>query len=292
MTFNRIRYFMVAAEYCNFRKAAAELFVSEQVLSKQIKALEDEMDVKLFERVKQRVYLTEVGIYVYESMRPILLQIDQVMSKAKTMSQTVPYKIGLQDIRDLVDDIVPELEMNIHGKLEAEAEFVVGNETDMIHKFAQREIELLITFLPDLKSLKIPYEYTTLKKIGMGVVCSKEHPFAQKKSLHFSDLKDEIIYVFSGAYVKDMDVNIINACKKVGFYPRELKHYPDWKNMELALRKGTGVTVVYEYFLQKQTHLTFVPLELDEDDNYNHLVAVWQGEKILPVVQLLKEIEF
>ena len=292
MTLNRIKYFMVAAEYCNFRKAAAELFVSEQVLSKQIKALEDEMGVKLFERLKQRVYLTEVGNYVYESMRPILLQIDQVMDKAKTMSQSVPYRIGVQDIRDLVDDIVPELEGNIHDKLGVEAELVIGNESDMIQKFAQREIDLLITFLPDLKSLKIPYEYITLKKIKMGVVCSKNHPYAQKESLHFSDLRDEIIYVFSSAYVRDMDVNIINACKKVRFYPRELKHFPDWKNMELALRKGIGVTVVYEYFLQKQTHLTFVPLELDADDQYNHLVAVWQGEKILPVVQLLKEIEF
>lgn len=292
MTFNRIRYFMVAAEYCNFRKAAADLYVSEQVLSKQIKALEEEMGVELFERVKQRVHLTEVGSYVYESMRPILVQIDQVMNTAKSMSQAIPYRIGLQDIRDIVDDIVPALETSIYDKLGVEPEFVVGNESDMIQKFSQKEIDLLVTFLPDLKTLKIPYEYITLKKIQMGVVCSKDHPYAQRESLHFSDLKDEVIYVFSDNYVTDMDVNIINACKKVGFYPRELRHFSNWKNMELALRKGTGVTVVYEYFLQKQTHLTFVPLELDEDDQYNHLVAVYHGEKILPVVELLKEIEF
>ena len=292
MTLNRIKYFMVAAEYCNFRKAAAELYVSEQVLSKQIKALEDEMGVKLFERVKQRVHLTEIGRYVYESMRPILTQIDQVMSKARTMNQSTPYQIGLQDIRDIVDDIVPGLEAGIHDKLGAEVDFVVGNENDMIQKFAQKELDLLITFLPDLKFLKIPYEYITLKKVKMGVVCSKEHPFAQKESLHFSDLRDDVIYVFSNEYVRDMDSHIINACKKVGFYPRELKHYPDWKNMELALRKGNGVTVVYEYFLQKHTNLTFVPLELDLDDTYNHLIAVWHQEKMLPVVDMLKELRF
>lgn len=291
MTFNRIKYFMVAAEYCNFRKAAAELFVSEQVLSKQIKALEDEMGVQLFERVKQRVYLTEVGNYVFKSMKPILVQIDQVMDKARTMNQTTPYKIGLQDIRDIVDDIVPELEASIHEKLGAEPEFVIGNETDMIQQFAKRELDLLITFLPDLKTLDIPYEYITIQKVRMGVVCSKEHPFAKREILHFSDLKNEVIYVFSNDYVHDMDMHIINACKKVGFYPRELKHFPDWKNMELALRKATGVTVVYDYFLQKHNHLTFVPLELDVDDQYNHLVAVWHNEKTLPVVELLKEMK-
>lgn len=292
MISNRVRYFMTAAEYCNFRQAAEVLFVSEQGLSKQIRLLEEEIGVQLFERIKKRVYLTEAGKYLYDSMRPIVTQVDQIVANAKAMQLKDAYRIGIQDIRDVVNDVVNVLETEVSDAVDREIEYVIGSSYDVLMKFETKEIDLLITFLPDLLHLNIPYEYTTLKKINMGVVCCKDHPYAVKESLRFSDLKYDILYVFADSYVKGMDKNIIGACKKAGFYPRELKYYPDWANMELALRKGAGVSVVYDYFLNRQTDLRFIPIELDPDDNYNHLVAAWNRDAILPVIELLKDIDF
>jgi DNA-binding transcriptional LysR family regulator len=57
----KLTYFLAAAQTLNFRRAAELCFVAQPVLSRQIAALEAEIGVALFKRIKKRVYLTEAG---------------------------------------------------------------------------------------------------------------------------------------------------------------------------------------------------------------------------------------
>lgn len=62
MEFRRIEYFLVLADKLNYAKAAAELCISAQALTKQINILEDELGTKLFHRTTRSVELTEDGV--------------------------------------------------------------------------------------------------------------------------------------------------------------------------------------------------------------------------------------
>ena len=64
MIYQRIRYFLKAVETESFSKAAVQMFVSAQALTKQISLLEEELGDKLFERSPQGVKLTQYGAYV------------------------------------------------------------------------------------------------------------------------------------------------------------------------------------------------------------------------------------
>lgn len=59
MTITQIKYFVAVAECLNFTKAADQLYVTQQVISKQIKHLEKEIGFDLFKRDKRNVILTE-----------------------------------------------------------------------------------------------------------------------------------------------------------------------------------------------------------------------------------------
>src|SRR3954468_55016 len=61
MEFHQLTYFLAAAQTQNFRKAAELCLVAQSALSRQIAALEDELEIALFTRYKKRVILTPEG---------------------------------------------------------------------------------------------------------------------------------------------------------------------------------------------------------------------------------------
>jgi DNA-binding transcriptional LysR family regulator len=68
----KLRYFVAVAEELNFGRAAGRLHVTQPVLSRQIRALEQELQVRLFDRDKQSTELTPAGRQLLEDARPLL----------------------------------------------------------------------------------------------------------------------------------------------------------------------------------------------------------------------------
>ncbi len=67
-----LRYFVTVAEHLHFTRAAEALFVSQPALSKQIRALEAQLRVPLFDRGRQRVHLTAAGAALLPRARSVL----------------------------------------------------------------------------------------------------------------------------------------------------------------------------------------------------------------------------
>ena len=66
MNFNQLKYFVAIVEQGSFWAAALEEYISQSSLSKQIKALENELGVVLFKRSGNKITLTEAGQCFYE----------------------------------------------------------------------------------------------------------------------------------------------------------------------------------------------------------------------------------
>lgn len=66
MNFNQLKYFVAIVEQGSFWAAALEEYISQSSLSKQIKTLENELGVVLFNRSGNKITLTEAGQCFYE----------------------------------------------------------------------------------------------------------------------------------------------------------------------------------------------------------------------------------
>lgn len=83
MELRHLRYFITVAEELNFSKAALRLYTAQPSLSQQIKDLEEEIGVRLFNRTKRKVELTEEGIVFLEHARLTIAQAEKAIHMAR-----------------------------------------------------------------------------------------------------------------------------------------------------------------------------------------------------------------
>ena len=93
MELQQLQYFLVAAKYEHITKAANSLHIAQPALSQSIKRLEMELGVKLFERKKGGIVLTNSGKLLVEELKPIMKSLDNLPKKlsdtARKQNQTI-----------------------------------------------------------------------------------------------------------------------------------------------------------------------------------------------------------
>ncbi len=102
MELRQLRYFITIAEEGNFSRAAGRLHVSQPPLSTQIRSLEDELGVRLFERSNRGVSLTAAGSVFFEETRAVLARLEHARSAAQRAGRgdTGMLSIGFVSIAD------------------------------------------------------------------------------------------------------------------------------------------------------------------------------------------------
>ncbi|MEC3952662.1 LysR substrate-binding domain-containing protein [Nocardia sp. CDC153] len=187
----KLRYFAAVAEHRHFGRAAEKLYIAQPVLSRQIKAFEQELECDLFVRTTRTVELTAAGRQLYEESRGILAAIDAALRRVRDADSGV---------RRLVVAFSPGLRVS-----EAIREFGARHpevETDVIPAQWRERDTPLRDGRAQIGYLRKPFDDTGMRSIPVGyeprVLCMPvTHPLASRPELTVADLEGEQILDFA-----------------------------------------------------------------------------------------------
>lgn len=180
----KLRYFVAVAEQLHFGRAAQTLHIAQPVLSRQIRALEDELKVQLFVRDRRATELTAAGRQLLTDARPLLASAEalrrRVVRTAKGATFTVGFVPGL-----IVTQAVRRMQDSHPGLTVDVVRLAFDDQTAAIH---DGRIDVGYVRLPiDPRGLKI---VSLLDEPRVAVVPA-EHRLAVKDEISIADLADE-----------------------------------------------------------------------------------------------------
>ena len=244
MTITQMKYFITAAKCLNFTKAAEILFITQPALSRQISAIENELNMQLFIRTNRYVKLTPPAEVLLKEFEKIYNDYNLAVATARNSFQGLSGELNIGILEGMyVGDLFP-------GILKYLAEFYPNIKitlhtysfNELIRKLYQNELDIIFTLLFDLKSREM-LRYKVIEKTQDYVVVHKDHRLAGAKYVKLSDFKDDTIIMVSTEDSEESPRLILDACKMAGFTPH-VRFASSLSEEMLWVEAGVGVCIL------------------------------------------------
>ena len=146
MELRHLRYFIAVAEELNFSKAALKLYTAQPSLSQQIKDLEEDVGVRLLNRTKRKVELTEEGAVFLEQARLTLAQADKAVTMARQVSQAKQQLLRIGFVPAAEIKVFPYVLPNLRVQNpELKIELLSLNNIEQIRAIKKGELDISFT---------------------------------------------------------------------------------------------------------------------------------------------------
>jgi DNA-binding transcriptional LysR family regulator len=182
------RYVSVLAEELNFTQAAQRLHVSQPTLSTQIRDLERDLDLRLFERTKggQQVVLTSPGEAFAAEARLTLVHADRAIQEARSAQkrQTATLRLGYSPLIDFrVISKVRCYLLDAHPA--ADVRFVSGHTAEHVDALIRGKLDAGLVMLPVTEDR---VTFNVLHRERLILALPNQHPLTKKKHIEVTDL--------------------------------------------------------------------------------------------------------
>ncbi len=242
MTITQLKYIIAVAKYKNFTEASAKSFVTQPTMSMQIQKLEDELEIKIFNRSKKPIELTEIGEIIVEQAKIVIDESNKIIDIIKHQKGHLVGEFKLGIIPTITSTLLPVFLENFTNKypkinltiVELTAEEIVQNQID-------RKIDASIVDIP-LKN-----EYIVEKPLYYEAFISfipKNHRLYKKTQIATEDLKTEDLLLLKDIHsFKDGTTNF-NINHKTN---RKKRVQIECNNFDILIKlskKGMGMTLL------------------------------------------------
>jgi len=263
MTLTELRYIVAVAREKHFGRAAEACFVSQPTLSVSIKKLEEELDVRIFERGTSEVSVTPLGEEIVRQAQSVIEQAAAIKEIAKRGKDPVsgPLKVGV--IYTIGPYLLPDL-------VRQAIEHVPQMPLILQENFTAKLLEMLRTGELDCAIMAEPFPdgglaVAPLYDEPFMVAVPRSHPLASRKSVSAEELKQETMLLLgTGHCFRD---HVLEVCPEYARFSSDAEGIrksfegSSLETIKYMVASGMGVTVVPQLSVPKeaQPHVAYIP---------------------------------
>jgi DNA-binding transcriptional LysR family regulator len=187
-TLQQLRLFEAVARLNSFTRAAEEIHLSQPAVSIQVKRLEENVGLALFEHVGKRITLTEAGRALYSASRDILGRLAELDVAISSLSGEVAGTLRVTAVTSAKYFLPHLLGAFIRRYPEVEPKLMVANRASLMERVADNEDDLYV--MGHVSEEQDVEEYPFLENI-ISVVASPDHPLANSHKISLRRLTEE-----------------------------------------------------------------------------------------------------
>lgn len=193
MTLQQLEYILAVDKHRHFTKAADECCVTQPTLSAMIQKLEDELEVKIFDRNRQPICPTAVGALIIQQAREVLVQVDKVKNIIEEEKHEVGGKFRLGILPTIAPYLLPRFfEQMVKKYPKLDVTVTEMKTPDIKRALLTGEIDAgILAELPDMEA----YTHTHLFYEEFFAYVSRNDSLFEKKVIKSSDLSGELLWL-------------------------------------------------------------------------------------------------
>ena len=245
ITLTQLEYIIAVDTYRHFGKAAEACFITQPTLSMQIKKLEEDLEIIIFDRSKQPLIPTDIGQRIIDQARVVLKQSEEINNLVQEHKNQVSGMLRIGIIPTLAPYLLPVFIGRYKKKYPNIFIKVVEQTTENIIKLLNKDlidVGILVTPLKEEKIIEKPVFYEE-----MLLYINPEHHLYEKKEITLKDIATPEIWLLSdGHCFRDQ---VVNLCSFVGTPDSGLPFHFEAGSLETLMnivdREG-GLTIIPE----------------------------------------------
>ncbi|GAA4302972.1 LysR family transcriptional regulator [Nibribacter koreensis] len=280
----QIKYFLALAQELHFWNTAEKMFITQSALSRQIKALEDELGVTLFERSKRSVKLTEAGAFLRDRWTPMLEEISRTHRQARKIHEGALGSITIGYPGSVAYGFLPEVVSRI-------AQTLPELKVELVEPVDISFEELLLDFQMDLSFRRDPAENPSLTSQclysePMALIVPQNHWVTQENFKGLQELQEEK-FILSGLHQKTHYVNTLKQIFTEYDFTPNVHIESDFGAMILGLvARGLGISLMpssYAFGAPPNVRFIHLPQKVN-------LYMTWRKDDNSPVLKNVLEL--
>ncbi|WP_020483572.1 LysR substrate-binding domain-containing protein [Methylomonas sp. MK1] len=255
MNLRDLNYLIAVADLRSFVQAADRCCISQPTLSTQIKKLEDELGIQIFERTNKKVLPTELGEQIVASARRILKEQDNIKELAATAQDPLAGNLRFGAFPTLATYLFPPLVPLIKQDLPRIRLILVEEKTEqLLQQLRSGQMDCALLALPiyeDFLESQALFEDEFLLAVADG------HPLAAKPQVEPDDLNGEHLLLLEEGHC--LRGHALQICQTIGADEEQDLRATSLETLRQMVHAGTGITFMPRIAVREEPGIRYLP---------------------------------